>query len=104
MTFFEKYKNGWLLRVKLAPGASSKSFRGVFIDENGTAYLKIAVTSIPEKGKANLSLIKFLAKTLAISRSSIELLSGETEHLKRLYIKLPVSPETEKQLASLEEK
>ena len=101
MSFFEPYKSGYLLRVKLAPGASSCSFRGIFCGADGAEYLKISVNAIAEKGKANKELIKFLAKTLKISATSIELISGATEHLKKLYINIPQNTENKTKLECL---
>lgn len=101
MSFFEPYKSGYLLRVKLAPGASSCSFRGIFCGADGSEYLKISVNAVAEKGKANKELLKFLAKTLKISATSIELISGATEHLKKLYINIHQNTENTVKLERL---
>lgn len=101
MTYFEPYKTGYLLRVKLAPGASSCGVRGVFYDADRIEYLKISVNSIAEKGKANKELQKWLTKTLKISAGSVELLSGATEHLKKLYINIPQNDENIEKLQQL---
>ena len=50
------------------------------------AALKIAVQAPPEKGKANETLIKFLAKTLGISKQNIKILAGETNQLKKIQL------------------
>lgn len=101
MAFFEKYKDGWLLRIKLSPGASFNGFRGTFADETGLIYLKAAVTVVPEKGKANAALLRLLAKTLSVAAGSLQLISGETDRLKKIYLKIPFTEETEKKLNSL---
>lgn len=101
MAFFEKYKDGCLLRIKLSPGSSFNGFRGIFTDEAGLVYLKAAVTAAPEKGKANTALLRLLAKALSVTRSSLRLISGETDRMKKIYLKIPVTNETEEKLNSL---
>jgi len=46
--------------------------------------LKIKIAAPPVDGKANESLIEFLAKTFKISKSNIEILKGHTSKLKTI--------------------
>jgi uncharacterized protein (TIGR00251 family) len=48
--------------------------------------LRIAVTAAPEKGKANRAIIAVLSEILAVPKSAIELLSGETSPRKRFIV------------------
>ena len=48
--------------------------------------LRIAVTAAPEKGKANRAIITVLGEALAVPKSAIELVSGETSRLKRFIV------------------
>ncbi len=48
--------------------------------------LKIKVTAIPEKGKANQAVIKLLSKYLGIPKSAMTITSGETSKLKTVLI------------------
>ena len=48
--------------------------------------MKISVVSIPEKGKANQELIKYLSKALKVAKSQIEIVGGETDRCKKLKI------------------
>ena len=67
------------IAIRVIPNASAN--RCEARDENGV--YKIRVQAVPEKGKANTALIRFLAKQLGISRQSIELLRGDTaRHIK----------------------
>jgi hypothetical protein len=68
-------------KVKLAPSAKQNAILGW---EGET--LKCAVTAAPEKGKANEALIRLLAKNLHIPKTSIRVVSGETNRLKTLEI------------------
>ncbi len=83
---FEERQDGILLRVRLTPNSSSCNKGDVFCDADGREYLKISVVSVPEKGKANQELIKFLSKQLKEAKSSFEIISGETDRCKRILI------------------
>jgi len=48
--------------------------------------IKIKVAAPPEKGKANQSLIDFLAKKLGTKKKDIEIISGKTNPVKVLRI------------------
>ena len=54
-------------------------------DHEGVYKIRV-VQAVPEKGKANKALVRFLAKQLGVGRNSVELLSGETGRHKRLGI------------------
>ena len=73
---------GVVLPVRAMPGASRAGIRG---EQSGA--LKVAVTQIAEKGKANKALIETLAKELRLKRSQIELVSGETQRAKEFVIR-----------------
>ncbi len=102
MSFFEPYKEGYLLRIKLAPNASKNAFGAdVFVDADGKEYLKAGVTAVPEKGKANKEIIKMLSKSMKIAVSHFEIISGQTEHLKKIFISPPLDSDIEQKLLSL---
>ena len=48
--------------------------------------LKVAVTTAPEKGKANRAIIALLAKSLGVRKAQITLLTGQTSPEKRFLI------------------
>lgn len=72
--------------VRITPKASQNAILGWKQDADGQAYLKISVTSIPEKGKANESVIALLSKIWKIPRSAIIIEKGDTERNKFLSI------------------
>ena len=86
MTVAEQSIKGTILRVRLSPNSSSCKVNGIFINADGAKYLKISVISIPEKGKANKELINFLAKKLKIAKSDIEIISGDTDRMKKVLL------------------
>jgi len=73
MIAFENHPDGVVLPVRAQPGSRKNELRG---EHEG--MLKVCVTPAPEKGKANKAIAEFLAKTLGLKKSQIELISGET--------------------------
>jgi len=69
------------LYVKIQPKASKTEYVGRL----GEMY-KIRIQSAPVKGAANKELIKFIGKTLGISKSAIRIKSGHTSRQKTLEI------------------
>ncbi len=70
-----------LLPIQALPG----SRRNEIIGEHD-GHLKVAVTQVPEKGKANKAIIKLLSKELQLSKSQLMTISGETNSRKKLRI------------------
>ncbi len=44
--------------------------------------IEIAISSPPEKGKANQELVEFLASLLSISKNNIQIISGKKSRVK----------------------
>jgi hypothetical protein len=72
---------GVTLAVRAQPGAKKTAINGIY-GEGAEAQLKIAVHAPPIEGRANETLIAFLAATFDVPKSSIELLSGELSRSK----------------------
>jgi uncharacterized protein len=79
--FLAPCEDGCLLFVHIQP----RSSRTRIIGQHGER-LKIAVTSPPVEGAANKEIVKFLSKTLGVSRSDIEIRSGDTGRRKTLHV------------------
>lgn len=73
---------GAIFRVLALPGSRRAELRGV---QNGA--LKVAVTVVAEKGKANRALISLLCNRLGLRRSQLELITGQTASEKRLLVR-----------------
>jgi len=82
MSFLKQNSDHFLLHVKVTPNSSQTKIAGKFIDEKNQEHLKINLAAVPEDGKANDALIKFLSKILEIPKSKIEILRGETSRMK----------------------
>ena len=76
------HAEGVILPVRAQAGASKNGIRG---EQNG--MLKVSVTQIAEKGKANKALAETIAKGLGLKKSQVELLSGETQPQKKFLIR-----------------
>ena len=74
-------EQGVEIRVKVVPGSSKTQIAGILGE-----MLKIKIAAPPEKGKANQSLIAFLAKKLGVRKNDIEIISGKTNPVKVLRI------------------
>jgi len=86
--FYEWKNTDLFLRIRVQPKASKDEFCGV----PGNC-IKVRITAPPVDGKANQHLIKLLAQNLArqfkVSKSQIELMSGDTSREKRFKIVNP---------------
>jgi uncharacterized protein (TIGR00251 family) len=76
------HPEGVILAVRAQPGSKRDEIRGV---QDGS--LKVSVTQVPEKGKANKAIRKLLAKSLELKLSQVELLAGETTTQKKFLLK-----------------
>jgi uncharacterized protein (TIGR00251 family) len=70
-----------VLSLHVQPGAKRTEPAGLHGDA-----LKIRLAAPPVDGKANEALIAFLAKTLGVPKSKVELVSGQTSRAKRIRI------------------
>ena len=75
-----------IITVKLTPKAKRNAIQGWAQDANGKRILKVSVTSVPEKGKANEALIDLLAKEWGLAKSAIRIRRGETDRIKTLEV------------------
>ncbi|WP_336278894.1 DUF167 domain-containing protein [Bartonella sp. CB175] len=83
--FYQVNTNGLILFVYLIPKASLDKIIGVECRDDGKKHLVIRLRAVPEDGKANKALIKFLAKQWKIPSSCIFLKSGATSRHKQLH-------------------
>ncbi len=69
------------IKFRIIPNARKTELAGEYADA-----VKIKLSAPPVEGKANAELIKFLSKSLGVSKSSISFVSGETSKDKLLEI------------------
>jgi len=95
---------GCLIDVRLTPGASHSCVDGLGFNSEGRVYLKVRVTAVPDKGKANVALIKLLSKALRRGKTEFEIAAGKQDRNKALLVKGDpkfIAPEIEKWLKTL---
>ncbi len=98
MPFIRETADGVLLNIYVQPRAAKTGFAGI----HGKA-LKIRLTAPPADGAANKMCINFLAKTLKLPKSSIQLVSGQTSRAKRVAIRLEQGPGAAKAAARIKQ-
>jgi len=74
------------LAVKLTPGASVERIDGWDVDTDGRPVLKVRVRARPVEGEANAALLKLLAKTLGVAKSTVSLDRGGQSRLKMIRV------------------
>jgi len=83
---FSVVRGGLKLRVRVTPHAKRATVFGI-IDLPGCGpTLKVSVTVPAENGKANDALLKLLAKTWGLPKSSLTVVSGKNSRMKTVLI------------------
>lgn len=81
MIEFTEKDGSIIFTARIIPRAS----RSEIVGEHANA-LKIRLCSPPVDGAANKELIKLLSKTFNVSKSAVEIISGETAKTKQIKI------------------
>ncbi len=79
-----KHNGQVYIKIKVLPN-SSKTVFGEVIHDN---MIKMSVAAIPEKGKANKEVIRFLSKEFKVTKQNIKIISGAGSRVKLLKITL----------------
>lgn len=80
------HADGVRLSVHLTPNAARDRIDRIDQNAGGNARLRVTVTAVPEKGKANKALVKLLAKKLRLPKSIIQIIAGHHARDKTLLI------------------
>lgn len=83
------------LDIRVSPGAAANVIGGWMGDK-----LKIRVTAVPEKGKANKAVIQLLSRELGIPTSRIVLIKGSSSSNKTVEVDGLSSDELNRKLRS----
>ena len=82
MPVIKESQVGLILKILIQP----RSSKNIIIGLHGNA-LKIKLTAPPVDGAANKMCVQYLAKSLKIPKSSLEIISGQTSRKKTVLIK-----------------
>jgi uncharacterized protein (TIGR00251 family) len=78
---------GWLLAVRVQPNSSVSAIAGEHADR-----LKVRLAAPPVDGKANVELVRFLAKALGVPRASVSVVRGQSSRSKTVRIAHVIGP------------
>ena len=81
LPFITTFNEGLILSIYVQPRASKNQICGIQGEE-----LKIRLTSPPVDGAANKLCREFVADLFNVSKSSVEIVSGETSRHKRMRV------------------
>ncbi|HID76473.1 MAG TPA: DUF167 domain-containing protein [Planctomycetaceae bacterium] len=84
----EEHPEGTILPVRARPRARSNQLRS-----GADGVLKVCVTQVAEKGKANAAIQRLLAQTLGLRKSQLELVAGASSTAKRFLVRGLSPPE-----------
>ena len=80
-SFIKQEKGFFIIRLRVIPNAKKSEIIGILDD-----MLKIKISSPPVEGKANSQIIKFFSDYLKVSKSKLEIVSGEKSKCKLLRV------------------
>ena len=92
---FSEGRSGAAITIRVTPRAKKNEIVAILSDKT----IKIKLAAPPVEGKANVELIKFLAKTLGVKKSDLEIVAGKTGRDKLISV-FGLSPEEIHQIIS----
>lgn len=92
---FRRAQGGIAVDIRLAPKASRNAVTGIETLADGSCVLKVSVTAVPEKGKANKALLKLLSKSWGVAMQSLDLIRGAKDRNKTVLIDDPAGDRLE---------
>ena len=95
MIVVEPHAEGATLLVKAQAGSRANAVRGEY-----QGALKVSITQVAEKGKANEALIDVLAKALKVRASQVQLIRGLTSTQKQFLIRAVTAEQLQQKLAA----
>jgi hypothetical protein len=72
--------------VRASPRAGATHVAGIAAEADGGTTLKVAVTAVPEGGKANAALLRMLAKEWGLPKSTMSITGGVASQRKTLFV------------------
>ena len=83
---YDAVADGLRVALKVTPKAARAAIGGLGADADGRAFLKVAVTAAPERGRANAAVIKLLARAWRLAPSTLSITGGTTARRKPLHV------------------
>lgn len=82
---------GCIVAIRVTPRSARPGIGGWRTGADGREELEIRVAEAPADGAANDAVVRLLAKTLGVGRSSVSIVAGQASRHKR--VEVPVSKE-----------
>ncbi len=98
MQFISTHPQGIILKIFIQP----RSSKNMIVGQHGDS-LKLKLTAPPVSGAANKMCVKYLAKCLSVSASSLEIISGHGSRTKKILLKSVQTPPTTEEYAHLKQ-
>ena len=96
MISIRKTPDGVVFKVLVQPRSSKNMIAGLH-----DGALKIKLTAPPVDNAANKMGLKFLAKSLGVARSNLEIIAGQTSRHKQILLRSDHTPSTEDEYQTL---
>jgi len=80
-------EGGVVISVRLQPAAGQNRIDGIETAADGRRRLKVRVTAVAEKGRANQALVRLLAKAAGLPRSALAVTGGHKQRNKQLLVR-----------------
>jgi uncharacterized protein (TIGR00251 family) len=77
---------GVALYLRVTPNAGRDVIGGAENRDDGTTCLRVHVSAVPDKGKANAAVIELLAKKLKLPKSAFKVTAGESSRCKTIAV------------------
>lgn len=82
MSWLQFHKDGWLVALKVCPGAKQTQLAGVLGQR-----LKLRVQAPASEGRANEAIIRWFTQALNLRFDQIEIVQGHTRGIKTVLIR-----------------
>lgn len=70
----------------MTPNGGRDAIEGVETRDDGSAVLRLRVSAVPDKGRANVAALALLAKALGVPKSRLVVSSGATARHKTIAV------------------
>ena len=99
MLLIHEHPEGITFKIFVQPRSAKNTIVGLHDDA-----LKLKLTAAPVDNAANKMCVKFLAKTLGVSKSQVEIISGHTSRTKQILLRSDQSKISETEYKTLRAK
>lgn len=96
MLLIHEHPEGITFKIFVQPRSAKNTIVGLHDDA-----LKLKLTAAPVDNAANKMCVKFLAKTLGVSKSQVEIISGHTSRTKQILLRSDQSKISETEYKTL---